>query len=152
MGMSRAVGRMMLRAAAQMGYGANKAIRWLKSAGVSYRRQDMLADIRKFTGRLKYQANIEKMSGDRIVPRPWMVETELKQPRAYRVFGNATYLNPSTGKYETKRVSLYSDSLMTNDEFEKEYIEKSKAREYEGNSRVVGFRMQAIGHDKRRGY
>ena len=97
---------------------AASMIRTAAKYGATYRRQEMLDDIRKFQGHLKYQAGIEKLSGDSLVPKAWMVEVELKEPGAkYRVFGKGTFYDWNTGAEYEKTVSFYHTSWMEKDDY-----------------------------------
>ena len=122
MPLERAVGQMIINALVPGGHSATSIIRSIRQAGATYRRQDMLSDIRDIGSRIKYEGNIKRMTGNSVIPRAWMSETELKQPYTYRVFGDADMMDDDTGEVSRVVKSFYTDDLAQKGDMENEFI------------------------------
>jgi len=122
MAMERAIGQMIINALAPSGMSSGGIIGAIRKAGATYRRQDMLSDLRDIGTRIKYQGNIQSMTGNSVIPRGWMSETELKQPYTYRVFGDADVLDENTGEVTRQIKSFYTDDLAAKGDMENEFI------------------------------
>lgn len=121
-------------------------IRAARTAGFSYRRTNMLRDIREFTGLMRHEAAVRATVSDRFISRGAMTEIDLKRDYRYRGFADATYRNVDTGDLETKMVSFYDDELRTEDDWSKLFddwrVEAESRIEYE----LVDFKMRALEH------
>lgn len=148
MPLERAIGRAILQALSVEGIGASRMIAIARRAGGGYRYQDMLADTRTFLGRFKYQTQVEAMTGNLVVPRAWMTETELVMARRYMVHGEATYWNSETMQYETGWRSMYTDSLGKIEDWERDYEGYIKEMEYPTEVEFISFRVRAVDHAK----
>ena len=148
MAMARAIGQAIFKRMAPELVSAGEMIRMAKKLGGSYRRTDMLADIRQYTGRIKYQANIIGMGGNNAVPRGWMVETKLNEPGAnYRVFGKATLYDWNSGTTIEQTVSFYHTDLMAKDDFAQEFNSYYNSGYTEQNLELLNFDQTALEHN-----
>ncbi|KKK76475.1 hypothetical protein LCGC14_2863260, partial [marine sediment metagenome] len=121
--------------------------------GGTYRRTDMLEDIRKYSGRIKYQAGIQSMGGNKVVPRAWMIETNLNEPGAnYRVLGKAKFYDWNTGTEIEKTVSFYHTDLMNKDDFAREFGEYFAGKYEEENMEIIAFEQTALEHNTGKPY
>ena len=148
MPLARAIGQAIFKQMAHDLASAGSMIRMAKKLGGSYRRTEMLADIRQYTGRIKYQANILGMSGNKVVPRGWMIEVRLNEPGAnYRVFGKATFYDWNTGQPIDQTVSFYHTDLMAKDDFAQEFNDYFNSGYSEQNLELMDFEQTALEHN-----
>lgn len=134
------------------GYSANRMIREARAWGVSYRRTDMLADIRGFLGRYVKEPMVQRVPRNAIIPRSAMTETDLRRTHAYRVWGDAEYYNPVTGKTDKQLISFYDDELRTEEDWEEEYRKAKEEKEYKTGIEFVSFDMRYVEHNKTYSY
>ena len=148
MAIARSIGQTIFKTMApEMGTAASM-IRMAAKYGGTYRRTDMLSDIRKYTGRIKYQANIGSMSGNTAVPKTWMIETDLNEPGAnYRVLGKAKFFDWNTGTEIEQTVSFYHTDLMKKDDYESEFGEYFQGGYEEQNMELISFDQTALEHN-----
>ncbi len=153
MPMERAIGQAIFKMMAPELASAGEMIRVAKRLGGSYRRTDMLADIRKYTGRVKYQAPISAMSGNTVVPQAWMVETKLMEPGAnYRVFGKAKFYDWNTGTEFEQTVSFYHTDLMNKDNYESEFNDYFQGGYQDKDLELLSFDQTALEHNQGKPY
>jgi len=120
----------------------NQALRM----GVSYRRTNMLADIREFTGLMRHETAIRATPSTVRVAKFDMTEVDLRRARRYRGFADATYRNIETGEQVTKPISFYDDELRTEDEWSDVFDEDRRLAEYKPGEELVGFTLTAVEH------
>ena len=148
MPLARAIGQAIFKQLAPEAMSAAAMIRVAQKLGGSYRRTEMLADIRKYTGRIKYARNILGMSGNKVVPRGWMIEVRLNEPGAnYRVFGKATFYDWNTGQPIDQTVSFYHTDLMAKDDFAQEFNDYFNSGYSEQNLELMDFEQTALEHN-----
>ena len=148
MPLSKAIAQTIFKSLAPELMSAAEMIRKARSLGGTYRRTDMLADIRKYTGRIKYEGNIRTMSGNLPVSRGWMVETDLNEPGAnYRVFGQGTFYDPVSGQEFTQTVSFYHTDLMKKDDYASEFMNYFSNPYQQDNIELLSFDQTALEHN-----
>lgn len=148
MGLARAIGQAIFKAMAPELASAAEMIRAAKRLGGTYRRTEMLADIRQYTGRVKYQAGIQSMGGNKVVPKSWMVEVQLKEPGAnYRVFGQAKFYDWNTGTEYEQLVSFYHTDLMDKDSFAREFDDYFNSGYQDVDLELLSFDQTALEHN-----
>lgn len=148
MALNKAIGQSVFKSLAREGLSANRMIAMATELGGSYRRIEMLADIRKYTGRIKYETNILGMGGNNAVPRGWMVETNLNEPGAnYRVFGKGEFYDWNSGETFNKTVSFYHTDLMSKDDYARDFNEYFSGGYSEDNLELIQFDQTAIEHN-----
>lgn len=148
MALQRMIGRMLIRQLTGMNWDTGDIIREVRRAGYSYRRQDMLNDIRSFSGRIKYEAQIKNLGPDQYVPKSYMVETDLKAPKKYRVHGYATYWDEDAGQYYTQKASFYTDNYQRPGDWEQDFTSYNWGQAYGRNIRAQGFQVRAVEHNR----
>lgn len=149
MAIQRMIGRMIIRQLTGQNWDTGDIIREVRRAGYSYRRQDMLTDIRKFQGRIKYEDQILQRTPQDYVPKGFMVETDLKAPKKYRVHGYARYYNKDTGEYFDHRASFYTDSYQRMGDWEQDFTSYNWGAKYGENVQAQGFQVRAVEHNQR---
>lgn len=149
MSLARALGRQVIQHMAPSGVLSGVIIRAVKKAGYSYRRKDMLADIREATGRFRYQTNIESLAAGQRVPQSWMSEGALRRGYRYRVHGLQTVYDRSIGEWKIGYKSFYTDEWRNMGEWEESFVEASrKAYEWRAEEEVTGFQVQSVEHNE----
>jgi hypothetical protein len=129
-----------------MGFSQRAIIREIRRLGYGYRTGLMNEDIRRFSGRFLNEHYVKKLRPDEIVPRGLMVETTLKRPVKYHVFGDVTYWDRETDTYLFEPGSLHTDNLRSKADWEADYIEKSPRPKTDPRYEVVGFDITAVEH------
>lgn len=114
--------------------------------GFSYRRTDMLRDIREFTGLMRHEKAVRATPVDQWIGRGQMTEIDLKRDRRYRGFADATFQNIETGDIRETTISFYDDEMRTEEEWAEEWDEKRREKLYRGDEELVGFEMRALEH------
>ena len=153
MPLTKAIGQAIFKALAPDGASAASMIRAAQKLGGAYRRQEMLSDIRKYTGRVKNQVNIERMTGNSVIPKAWMVETDLNEPGAnYRVFGKAQVVDYRSGLTTQQTFSFYHTDMMNNDNFAREFNETFAENSIEPDFEFVSFQVSFIEHNQGKPY
>jgi len=148
MPIARAIGRAILESLAPQGLPINAMIRIARGQGGGYNYQKMRDDSRAFTGRVKYHVSIRDLTGNKVVSRQWMVETKLKQPARYRVFGEAEYWDPLTGQMETKMKSFYTNDLKKKEAYEGDFLEYQPVSETDPETRYYSFNQVGMEHNE----
>lgn len=147
-GISRAIGRNLIKALLPTGMSGRAIERELFRLGYSYRRTEMLKDIRTFTGRAKYEEAIRSLGPGELVPRRFMPDEELKRGVKYQVFGEATYYDPQTDSYTFEDGSFYTDRYATKEEMEEDFCEKMVGKYDAARKQAVGFDVRGVSHNK----
>jgi len=147
MPLARAIGRAILRGLAPEGLPINAMLNIARQAGGSYRYQDMRDDARKFTERIKYQGSIERLNVNDVVPRAWIVETELNQATRYRVFGMATYYDDETDQYLQKKVSFYTDDYAKTGDYGQSFFDYFGGRYADEDLEIMEFKTIGLEHN-----
>jgi len=148
MSLARAIGRAVLREVAPQGLPINAMISLARAQGGSYRYQDMRDDARAFTDRIKYQGSIEKLSTNAVVPKGWMVETELSQATRYRVFGNATFYDNETNRYYQQKVSFFTNDLAETGEYGKAFFDQFTGTYQQEDLDLMEFKTIGMEHNE----
>lgn len=118
MALARAVGQAILKSLASQMIPGYQMISILRGSGYSYRYQDMLKDVREYTGRVKFETNIRKLGFNDVIKTGWMNEVEMNYPYKYKVWGDVTYYDPATRSYITQARSVYTDDLMKKGDYQ----------------------------------
>jgi len=121
-------------------------IRIARREGFSYRRTDMLRDIREFTGLMRHEGAVRATPTDQRISRAHMTDIDLKRDRRYRGYADATFQNIETGEIKEKTISFYDDEQRTEEEWAEEWDEKRIEKLYREDEELVGFKMRALEH------
>jgi len=134
------------------GLGPSAISRLLGAQGLSYRKTDFLADVRRISGRSKYEAATRSVAADDFVPRRIMVETEFTRPRNYRYHYEVQLQNQITGEVETVHRSMYGNRMEQVGELEDEYIDYSSESESDPDFAIIGATLVNVEHFEGRPY
>ena len=146
----RALGRVLIPDLVRQGLGYTSIERFLFGEGVSYRRGDMQADVRLYSGRHKLQGAVEAIDHFDPLPRGVFLETELAKPRNYRVYGIETLYNEDTDEYVEQVASAYMERADDKPQVESDFIDGQVENPSRPGWQVVGFEMTSGEHN--RGY
>ena len=148
MGLSKAIGQAIFKSLVPEGLPAGAMIKIAQKLGGSYRRTEMLADIRQFTGRVKYEAQIRNLHSDIKVPKAWVVETHLSEPNAnYRVFGKANFYDLRTGQVHQQTVSFYHTEHQSKKNYADEFKEYYAGGYEDQDMELTFFEQTALEHN-----
>lgn len=145
---AKAIGQAIFKAMAPELGTAASMIRAAKKYGGTYRKTEMLADIRKYTGRIKYETRIRALKGNTPVPRAWMSEVDLNVPDAnYRIFGEANFYDWNTGTDYQQTVSFYHTDHMGKIDFATEFDNYFSGSYQEEDFELLSFEQTAQEHN-----
>lgn len=114
----RAIARALFPDWASKGWGAARMIRGLRSAGIpTYRRTDMLRDIRQSLDRIKFSPRVMAFDTAKIPTKTIMSEAELGKERKYLVTGRFKERDLETGRVTYNIKSIYTDTLKSKEGF-----------------------------------
>ena len=122
--MDRAIARMLLPDWAKSAWSATRIIRGLKSAGLTYRRQDMLSDIRAAKDAADYGQTVVTLKQDQVIGKEAMNETILRKPRQYKLGFHSVVRDVETGGYRTEYTNIYVDNTNTKGGWEDQFIDE----------------------------
>ena len=148
MPLTKAIGQAIFKKLAPEMASAASMIRQAKRLGGTYQRTEMLADIRKFQGRAKYESAIRKLSGNSVVPKAWMTPAKLKEPGAnYRIFGKAEVIDLRTGVYDEVDFSFYHTDNMKKDDYAREFTDYFAEDSVDPDMEFLGFEVTVVEHN-----
>ena len=153
MPLAKSIGQTIFKSlASEMGSAASM-IRAAAKFGGTYRRTEMLADIRKYTGRAKHEVAILAMSGNKAVPLDWMVETDLNMPGAnYRVFGKAKFYDWNTGTEFEQTLSFYHTDWLEKEDYASEFKDYFGGGYTADNLELLAFNQTVLEHNEGKEY
>ena len=138
---------MMINALIPQGLGSNAIIRAIREAGYSYRRTDMLSDIRSFAGRAMHEVQVKNLAGNTVIPQSYMVETELQMPYKYRVFGDTDILDDESDMVTSTTKSFYTDDLAAKEDWENQFISVSQENYSTEGQTITNFQIKSVEHN-----
>ena len=142
----RAFGKPFIPQLVRQGLSSGRIISTLIEHGVSYRRQDMLRDIREVTGLARMESFTRAADPRQAFPKFGMIETELRKDRRYRVFGKLEYRDTLTGETFEKNVSFYTDTNKGKDLWDEDFLDQYEMGEYKPAKYVTGFNIVNVEH------
>lgn len=148
MGLEKAIAKAIFRSMVGKGMGSNRLIRLAQSQGGSYRRIDMLNDIRKMEDRLKYEKQTLAIPFNEKVPRRLMIETDLKQQAKYRIQGYMTVYDEDTDSYLTQKASFYTDNYSETGDYAEAFTTAYWSKYQEEALEITEFQTRNVEHNK----
>lgn len=118
----RAIARAVMGSWIASGASAAAFTKYLQATfGAAYRRTTLLADWREISGLARFEHAVRGLSNNKI-PSPFMmVEHVLRREAKYRIHAEATFYNTDTGEEERRKISWYTDTSGTKDDWISEY-------------------------------
>jgi len=77
-----------------------------------------------------------------------MIDSDLRQPYKYRVYGKSNYYDPDTDSYVTVTESFYTDDLAKKGDWEQIYSDSYDNRYPVGGMEFVNFNVTAGEHNE----
>jgi len=125
----------------------DQIIGYLRTQGLSYRRQNMLDDIRVLRGREDRSESWETFEPWRDLTEGKLIDMHLKDRPEYRVIGTAYWTDLETGETSTNVVSYYTDALTNMTELEAEISWRYGQEERYAGRIFAGFEIIDIWHN-----
>lgn len=91
---------------------------------------------------------VRRLSAQNFFPRRLMVESDLKRPKLYRVFGKATHANLLTGETTEYWVSMYTDRVSTIGELTERFEAEYDLNRYDVTTVYTGVEIYAVQHNR----
>ena len=129
MPLARSIAMNVIRSMAKESVSANQIIKAYQTVGGSMRRQDALSLIRSVRNFVKYQPQIGALPGNDTIPKGWLFEQDLSRPYNYRIYVDATYLDPLTGEEFTEVRSFYTNDNMKKEDYARDFLENAPGLE-----------------------
>jgi len=142
----RAVALNVIKSLVPLNLPAGRIIGYLQTLNITYRRTEMLADIRQAFGRVKYETQVRGLMGNQAVPEGWMSKEELGAPYNYRVHLEVDYYDASGQVRVTEDRFMFSDDYKVNEDYESDF--PAYAEEYGGTSDYEYIGSKVIGVTK----
>ena len=121
--MQRALARILLPDWAKSAWSAARIIRGLKSAGLTYRRTDMLGDIRKVKDRVEFGGRVIDFPITEIPSGDVMNEVTLLRDRRYKIGFRSKVFYTETGVTKYEYTNMYTDSRQTKEGWSNQFID-----------------------------
>lgn len=144
---NRSFARMVFPTLARGGWSYSKMLKYAKGKGWDYAPKVMASDIREMRNSAEFGRKVMALPDDIAIPKTAMSPTELRLPRKYRVFGQATYRNKETGQLKYVSKSGYDDTLRSKTEWEQAFIDEQLADETDPLWRAEGFTVLELQHN-----
>jgi len=142
----RAFGKPFIPQLVRQGLSSGRIIEQLITYGVSYRRKDMLKDIRTITGLTRMESFTRAADPRKAFPKFGMVDAVLRKDRKYRVFADLEYRDSLTGETFMKEISMYSDNNMGKDLWSEAFLAKYEEGEYITARYITDLNIKAVEH------
>ena len=123
----RSVALNVIKSLVPLNLPGSEVLRSLNALNLTYRRQDMLADIRKAFGRVKYESQITALKPGQFVPEGWMDTEKLGSPYNYRVHLKVDYYDELTDETITTHRYMFEDEYKSVDEYAGDYPDYATA-------------------------
>ena len=144
--MARYLGRMAIGQVVPLDWATRRIITYLGRTSGTYRRTDMLRDIREAKDIHQFGASVRDLAVNVRPPQDIMVETALTRRRKYRVFGRVKEVDIDTGRVQYKIKSFYTDSLRTKEQWVDEFQRQKQQSDSEPQLLVEEMDIYAIEH------
>jgi len=147
----RAVALNIIKSLVPLNLPGSAIISHLQQLGMTYRRTDMLFDIRKAFDRVKYESQITRLSSDKVVPDSWMNSEKLGEPYNYRVHLKVDYYDPDTGEYSTEHRFMFADDIKSVGEYVEDFPDYAMSKDYVQDKSFEGASVVGITKNEREG-
>jgi phenylalanyl-tRNA synthetase beta subunit len=138
MGIERSVALNIIKSLTGLNLPYERIINVIKSAGVSYRRTDMLTDIRNAEGFVKYQKQVSGLLGNQTVPEAWQYNQAFSAPYKYRVDFKIEYVDIETGQRQIGYKSMYQDDYLKTGDYISQYPDYAEKEGTAEEGDIVG--------------
>jgi len=142
----RGLAQSFIRSSVTRGLTSAATIRTLTTAGLTYRRTEMLADFREWAQVPAKADAIKAVRHDYRPSRRLFIETTGKQLRAFRYQVGVDIYNPETGERLHMVTNITSERSMTVGEVLEEGLEPIKRSTEAYKSEITGYHLEAGFH------
>jgi len=143
---NRGLAQSLVEKGVSLGMSSRAIQETLQEAGLGYRWQDMLADVRRITGRRLYEEPISRLPPASFVPVHMVEELPYNMTTNYWYRAKAVWTDPSTGK-ETERHFIWgSDDWLRPEDAIEELMDNVPVADYESNLQLGAVTMIGVSH------
>lgn len=151
MGLIRAVALNVIKSMVPLNLPGSAILHHLQQLNLTYRRTDMLFDVRKIMDRVKYESQITALRPDQTVPGSWMSTEKLGEPFNYRVHLKVDYYDPDTGEYTTNHRFMFADDIKTVGEYVEDFPDYAMSKDYVQEQDFAGASVVGITKNEQMG-
>lgn len=147
----RAVALNVIKSLVPLNLPGSQVIRYLQQLNLTYRRTEMLADIRTAFDRIRYEAQVTKLRSDQKVPASWMNREEMTTPYKYRVQMKVDYYDPDTQVSSTEHRYMFADDYSTVGDYAEQFPDYAASKDYTQDRDYVGVTVVGVTVNMRAG-
>ena len=151
MPLARSIALNIIKSFVPLNLPGSQIIHYLQELNVAYRRVDMLSDIRKAYGRIKYETQVTALRSDQRVPEGWMSREEIRAPYNYRVEMKVNYYDPVNDVYTTESRSMFADDYKTTGEYIEDFPDYALSKDYVQEKEFQGATVVGVTKNMREG-
>jgi len=140
----RAVALNVIKSLVPLNLPGSQILHHLQQLNLTYRRTEMLSDIRTAFGRVKYETQVTALSSDKKVPETWMNREKLNEPYNYRVHLKVDYYDPDTDTYSTEHRFMFADDDKAVGEYIEDFPDYAMSKDYVQERDFAGARVVGI--------
>uniref|UniRef100_A0A6H1ZUP6 Uncharacterized protein n=1 Tax=viral metagenome TaxID=1070528 RepID=A0A6H1ZUP6_9ZZZZ len=149
MSLARSIALNIIKSFVPLNLPGTKIISYLTELGVTYRRTEMLADIRTAFDRVKYETQVTALSPDQKVPEAWMNKEDIAAPYTYRVHLKVDYYDPVADSYSTEHRYMFSDDYAAVGDYVEEFPDYAMSKDYVQEKEFTGAQVVGITQNTR---
>jgi len=147
----RAVALNVIKSLVPLNLPGAQVIHHLQQLNLTYRRTEMLADIRTAFDRVKYESQIAALKPGSKVPEAWMNSEKLGAPYNYRVHLKVTYYDESSQSEITSHRYMFEDDYKSIDDYEGDYPDYATATSTPEDFQYLGSQVVGVTRNMREG-
>jgi hypothetical protein len=122
----------------------NTIIRTARVFGVSYRRADMLYDLRRWVNKFRSFSMATGIDWNKRVPYSRMPATEFKKDFKFRVHADILYRDPLTGEIKRDPHTRYTNAWLSPSGYEDYIDNRIKNKKYEPGFEFAGVEFKGV--------
>jgi len=146
-GVLRSQVRKMMPGLVKQGLSFRHIARTLRKAGFGYRTTEMLFDWREAENIWRGEIWSRAAPTGQVFKKGFMTEIDLRFPAKYRVYFAVEKFDPITGELRPDVVSLYTDDLLSPDEWIDQYKLRDPSDVTDPDSQIVSFQLINVRHN-----
>lgn len=146
-GVLRSQVRKMMPGMVRQGMSFRSIARTLRKYGFGYRTTEMLFDWREAEGIWRGEIWSRAAPTGQVFRKGFMTEIDLRFPAKYRVYFDVEKLNPLTGEIEPEVVSMYTDDLLSPEEWIDQYELRDIKDPSDPNKEIISFQLINVRHN-----
>jgi len=151
MSLARAIALNIIKSFVPLNIPGSQIIHYLQELNVTYRRTEMLTDIRTAFDRVKYETQVTALRPDQPVPEAWMSKEEIAAPYNYRVHLKVDYYDPMTDTYDTEHRYMFADEYSAVGDYVEEFPDYAMSKDYVQEKEFAGATVVGVTKNMREG-